>query len=189
MGRPKKNLEVEEIEKEAGLTTTAVVEPEKPVVTSKVYDEDDGYNIEIVEDPNAPADVFMIPKPDVGYEYRGIYFGKDENVSLRTGNMLYQGGGWQLCPKQHLLKIGYKESDIGPDGLLHRGDLVLARIPKHLYQKKMEEKRKKAVAPMDAIQRMIKKGDPTRGGSTVHPTMKGLQTKEQLGNNFGKDEE
>ena len=189
MGRPRKDKFVAGQETESS-SVTVVAENELPSVTipDEVFNEDDGYNIEIVDDENAPTDVFQIPTPDPKYEYRGIYH-KDENMSKRTNNMLHQGGGWQPCPREHLLKLGYRSNDIGPDGLLHRGDLVLARIPKELYQKKLEVKARKAAAPMSAVMRMIKKGDPGRAGINVHPTMRGLQTKEQLNANFGKDEE
>lgn len=185
MGRPRKNPEAEAIEQDAGLQTAI---QENPVVPDVVYEKDDGYNIEIVDDENAPMDVFQIPNPDADFEYRGIYYTKEDNLFKKTTNMLHQHGGWQLCPREHLLKIGYKQQEIGPDGLLHRGDLVLARIPKELYERKQEVKRKRAAAPMDAIMRTIKKGDPNRSGFNVHPSMKGLQTKEQLNANFGKEE-
>ena len=178
--------------KKSEIEAKTVVEDEMPAIAQdekaiEVFEKDDGYNIEIVDDENAPSDVFQIPAPDKAYEYRGIYY-KAENVSMKTSNMLHQSGGWQLCPREHLLKIGYKQQEIGPDGLLHRGDLVLARIPRELYERKQEVKRKKAMAPMDAIMRTIKKGDPDRSGFKPHPSMKGLQTKEQMGSNFGKED-
>lgn len=189
MGRPRRDEFIARQEPEvSGVATATENELPSVVIPDRVFDEDDGYNVEIVDDENAPTDVFQIPNPDPKYEYRGLYT-KDENMSKRTNNMLHQGGGWQPCPREHLLKLGYKLNDIGPDGLLHRGDLVLARIPRELYQRKLEVKAKKAAAPMSAVMRMIKKGDPGRAEINVHPTMKGLQTKEQLNANFGKDEE
>jgi hypothetical protein len=50
--------------------------------------------------------------------------------------MLFNGGGWQLANREHLLRIGIEEKFIAPDGLLRRGDLILAFMPKELYEEK-----------------------------------------------------
>ena len=94
--------------------------------------------------------------------------------------MLFQGGGWQLCPKEYLIEtLGFKEQDIAPNGLLIRGDIVLSRMPMDLWKEKEQDKIKKAKAPMQRIEKFLKKGDPSLAG-TGHPSMKGLQPAKDL---------
>jgi hypothetical protein len=100
---------------------------------------------------------------------------------LKSSNLLYEKGGWQVCPKQHLLKIGIPESKLSADGFYKMGDTILAFMPKNLYQLKEVEKDKRANEPMKQIRKMLKDGDPSVGGKDTHETMKGLQTGTQLG--------
>jgi hypothetical protein len=144
----------------------------------QVSDED--YTLEIVADYNANVDPFYLDKKDPTKEYRFLR-ADEKNLSIKTGNMLLQKGGWQICGRKHLEKIGIKPKDIAPDGVLRRGDTVLAFMPKDLFKKKEEYKAEKANAPVNAVQRMIKGGDQSHEvGRGIHSSMKGIQTKEAL---------
>lgn len=158
--------------------------PEPEMVDNKipgaVYEKsvDSEYKIEVIKDYHGNVDVFYLPKKDPRYEYSFLR-ADDKNLSMKTGNMLFQGGGWQLCDKPHLLRIGIEDRFISPDGLHRRGDLVLAFIPKHLFAEKRADKAKKALALESAVDSRIAGGSSEGGG--IHESMKGLQTQEQLG--------
>ncbi len=177
MGRKKHEEVLNEIEKESGLAGSAVATVEK--TEKKVNQFSDEYTLEIIDDFDPGADIFRIPKKDPNYEYRHLLF-TQENLSIKTGNLLYQKGGWQICTKAHLLRIGIQPSFISPDGFYHVGGMVLGFMPKELYLKKEAAKLKKSNARMEQINRKIKEGDPTVGGKEVHQTMKGIQTAEAL---------
>lgn len=159
--------------------STEVKEPLEKVSVKK-----DDYNVEIIRDYYGNVDPFYLSQKDPNFEYR---FLRDDsksggkNISIKTGNLLFQKGGWQICPRNHLLKIGIKERELSPDNLLRRGDTILAFIPKDLFKEKQQEKIKRANEPMNAIKRLVKKGDASIGGKDIHETMKGIQTKEKLG--------
>lgn len=146
----------------------------------EVNQEKDEYNLEVIVDYDGKVDPFFLEKKNPEYAYRFLR-AEHKNISIKTSNMLMQKGGWQICPRDHLLKIGIKERQISPDGFYRVGDQVLSFMPKDIYDKKEEYKRKKANEPVDAIQRMIKKGDPQTGGQDIHETMKGIQTQKDLG--------
>lgn len=156
------------------------IKQENTEVPKAVEDEKDVYTIEIIRDPDSKVDPFILSKKDPNYEYR---FLRDDfkNISLKTTNLLFQKGGWQICNKAHLQKLGLPERMISPDGLYRVGDTILARIPKKLYEEKFAFKKQQANAPINAIKRLVEKGDPQAGGvGNVHKSMKGFQTKEQL---------
>ena len=138
------------------------------------------YNLEIVRDYYGNVDPFYLSKKDPNYEYR---FLRDEhkNLSLKTGNLLLQKGGWQIVPREHLLKLGFKDKEISPDGMLRRGDQILAFMPIALYKEKEKFKVEKARNQMVQIDRKLKEGDSLTGGKEIHETMKGIQTKKALG--------
>lgn len=140
---------------------------------------DSEYNIEITRDYYGDVDPFYLSKKDPKYAYR---FLRDDqkNLSIKTGNLLFQKGGWQLCQREHLLKLGIKEREISPEGLLRRGDTILAFMPKELYDEKEKYKVEKANAPIKQIKRHLKEGDSSIGGKDIHDTMKGIQTAKQL---------
>ena len=140
----------------------------------------DEYTLEVIKDYDGKIDPFYLSAKDPDYEYR---FLRDDrkNLSMKTGNMLFQKGGWQIVPREHLPKIGVKDAFISPDGLYRVGDLILARMPKSLFLDKQKQKEKDAQAPMDAIKRVEKEGDPSVGGTDVHGSMKGIQTQKKLG--------
>lgn len=157
---------------------------EVPAQAKTGIDQDkDEYTLQIIDDESYRIDITHLEKQDPNYAYRWL---KDEhkNLTIKTSNALYQKGGWQLVPKKHVVeKLGISESEISPDGWYRRGDTILARMPKELFEKKEAYKFKKANAPMDAIQRMIKEGDSSVGRD-IHSTMKGIQTKEALKGNW-----
>ena len=154
------------------------------IVAPKAEVKADDYTIKIVEDFDGKVDPFTLSNKDPKYAYRFLR-AEDKNLSTKTGNLLYQKGGWQICQKEHLKKIGLKDEFItkndklSPDGLCRRGDTVLAFMPKELFEKKQAYKRKLANEKTDAVQRLISKGDPSVSG-IGHSNMKGLQTKEAL---------
>ena len=97
-----------------------------------------------------------------------------KNIATKTTNLLFAKGGWQVCPEKHLLGLGLKLHELSPDKHLRRGDLILAYMPKRLFQEKEIQRRKTANEPMDSVERKVTKGDPKRG----------LQTKKQLRGNW-----
>ena len=165
-GRPKKEVS----EKPSSLQAGLEVVPEKQ----------GEYNVEIIRDYYGNVDPFYLSKKDPDYAYR---FLRDEhkNLSIKTGNLLFQKGGWQICPREHLVRLGLKDSDISADGMLRRGDTILAFMPKKLHKEKDVYKQEQADAPMNAVKRMLEKGDPTVGGEEIHKTMRGIETGKQLG--------
>ena len=157
----------------------------KEVVAVKEVKAEDEYNIAIVADYDGKIDPFYISNKDPNYEYRFLY-SNQTNLSIKTNNMLLQKGGWQICSKEHCLRIGVKEEQIGSDGYYHAGDTVLAFMPKHLHEKKEKYKQTQANEPVDAVQRLLKEGDNSpdiSGASVGHESMKGIQTKKQMGLN------
>ena len=136
------------------------------------------YTIEVVKDFDGTVDVFYLSAKDPNFEYR---FLRDDpkNINIKTTNLLFQKGGWQICPKEHLLRVGLKDKDFAPDGLLRRGDQILAFMPKALFKEKEVQKLKDATEPIKAVKRLVEKGDPAAGAG-IHETMKGIQTKKQL---------
>lgn len=150
------------------------------VKKEKVKDSD--YNLEVIKDYYGKIDPFYLAKKNPEYMYRFLRDDK-KNLSMKTSNMLFSKGGWQICSKEHLVKIGIADRFIGPDGHYRVGDTVLAFMPKKLYDEKEEQKRLKANEPMDQIDSTIKHGDPTNPelAGTGHRNMKGLQTPDQMG--------
>lgn len=145
-----------------------------------VNQEADEYNLDVIVDYDGKIDPFFLEKKNPAYAYRFLR-AEHKNISIKTGNILMQKGGWQIVPRKHLLKtLEIKESQISPDGFYRVGDTVLAFMPMHLYEQKEKYKIKQANEPINAIERMIKKGDPSEGGKDIHKSMKGIQTQEGL---------
>lgn len=144
------------------------------------------YKVEIVRDFYGIADPFYLSQKNPNYVYR---FLRDDaksggkNISIKTSNLLFQKGGWQICPKEHLLSLGIKETELSADNLLRRGDTILAFMPKKLFDEKEAFKKKQAKGPIDAVRRVVAKGDSTLRG-VGHGNMQGLQTKEKLRGNW-----
>ena len=151
-------------------------------IPEKTTEKSGEYELEIVRDFHGQVDPFYLTKKDPNYAYR---FLRDDsktggkNLSIKTSNLLFQKGGWQLCPREHLVKIGL-EKEISPDGFLRRGDTILSFIPKKLFKEKEKYKMERAAAPMKSVKRLLKRGDARVGGREIHETMRGLQTKESL---------
>ena len=161
------------------MTDTKNIPSKDEQVVPKIPEKMSDYNIEIVRDFDGVVDPFYLSQKDPNYEYR---FLRDEhkNLSIKTTNILFQKGGWQICGKEHLMRLGLKEKELSPDGLMRRGDCILAFMPKKLYQEKQEFKVKEANAPMKAVKRLVEKGDHMAGAG-IHETMRGIQTKKELG--------
>jgi hypothetical protein len=177
-GRPAKTeatLEAQDVKKNDVKIKNVPAKTEATLEVSK-----DEYKIEVIKDYYGKIDVFNLSKKDPRFEYR---FLRDDfkNLSKKTNNLLFDGGGWELCQRDHLLKLGITERFIAPDGLYRVGDTILARMPKELYAEKIEVKRKRAAAPMSMVKRLVKEGDPDIGGKEIHESMKGIQTQKQLG--------
>ena len=126
----------------------------------------DEYNINVISDYDGKVDLLHLPNPDPKYAYR--YLRVDEkNMSIKTGNLLLKKGGWQVVGKDHLLRIGIDETLIAPDGAYRLGkDLILAFMPRELYEKKQEYKQKEANEPIDYYRKVYEKGDSGRGLQT-----------------------
>jgi hypothetical protein len=157
-----------------------VVEVQLPEGVISEAVEDGEYKATIIRDYYGSVDVTYLNKTDPRFHYRFLRFDQ-KRLSIATGNLLFSGGGWQLCSREHLLRMGIPDREIGVDGLLHRGDLVLAFIPKALHEEKLKMKEEKAKAPIEGINRLLKDGDSSVGGEGMHPSMKGIQTASKLG--------
>ena len=101
---------------------------------------------------------------------------------MKTGNLLFQGGGWKIVQKEQLVRLGVRPNDpgFGPDGLYRSGDTILAFIPKELYEEKMKYKQEMSAVPLNQVKRFIAEGDPSIGGKDVHESMHGIQTQKDL---------
>lgn len=141
---------------------------------------DSEYQIEVIRDYYGNVDPTYLSKKDPRYQYR---FLRDEhtNLTIKTSNLLLQKGGWQLCDRIHLKRLGIKEREISPDGFLRRGGLILAFMPVELFKDKEKYKTDQANARMKDVERLLKKGDPSVGGKGMHDSMKGIQTAKDLG--------
>ncbi len=150
------------------------VEKPKQVTPEKTTEKKEEYTVEIVRDFYGKVDPFYLTKKDPNYAYRFLRDDRKsggKNISIKTGNLLFDKGGWQLCPKTHLLGLGIKESELTTEGFLRRGDTILAFMPKKLHDEKLAHKQKVANETIDAVKRKVEGGDPTEG----------LLTKKQLG--------
>lgn len=188
MSTLKKRQEQEkEIENELAATPSSkvpepgelAVEEALPKGVTKIKPVNPEYNLEVIVDYYGNIDITHIERKDPRYSYRWL---RDDlkNLSLSTGNVLLQNGGWKLVERSHAERIGITDKFVSPDGLVRRGDLVLAFMPKELYQLKMDHEKRKAEAPMEAVVKRVREGDPGLGGG-LHHSMPGVQTGKQLG--------
>jgi len=171
-----------EIKSEVKLETKSVEQVDVHKQNLKnLGDGKDEYNVRIIRDYYGAVDIFYLENKDPNYAYRFIR-DNAKNISEKTTNLLHMKGGWQLVPREHLVNVLKLDPtrDVSPDGLCRRGDQILARMPKELFDEKEEIKRKRAQDPVDAVERKMKKGDPNVGGSEIHESMKGIQTQEDL---------
>lgn len=173
-----------EIEQSMGGTIKEPVEPQVVTIPLPKGAEveapaiDSEYKIEVIKDWHGNIDPFYLAKKDPRYEYRFLR-ADDKNLSQATSNMLFQGGGWQLCDKVHCLRIGIQERFIDANGQYRVGDLLLAFIPKHLFEEKRKKDYENANAPIKAIEKRMKEGFDLDG--EIHESMKGIQTEKRLG--------
>lgn len=171
-----------EPEKEPPVVQETVAEkPQEnnPVVLKTTAVKHAEYTAEIVQDFYGHVDPFYLEKRDPDFEYR---FLRDDskNITLKTGNLLFQKGGWQVCPKDHLVRLGISDRELSADGFLRRGDTVLAFMPKSLSEKKMAFKKEQATLPMNNIERVMNEGDKSLAG-LGNQNMRGIETGKQLG--------
>ena len=174
MGRPKKDTDLDVMGKELA------VEGQVNVATLAKNEFPDEYTLDVIADYDPSADIFRIPNKDPRYAYRFLRT-EEKNISIKTGALLYQKGGWQITPKAHLLRIGIKESFISADGSYRIGEHVLAFMPKELFDKKEAAKTNKTKMRTKQIERLLKDGDPSIGGKDMHSSMKGILPGHKLG--------
>jgi len=185
-GYPKKQVETlsneeaqEVIDKgDAVIPEEAIIKEETGNLEKKDYNEDSAeYKMNVIEDYYGAIDTLHLDREDPKYKYR--YLNSNEtNLAIKTSNVLADKGGWQLCPRKHLIEnLGIDPRRISPDGLYRAGsDLILAFMPKELYQKKVAIKDKRAAERMGGIDQRLKDGDPS-----TEAKHGGLKTARQLG--------
>jgi len=176
MGRPKKEVPVD-INETATEKTPVAVEPN-----------DEEYNINIISDYYGAVDPFYLSDKDPRYVYRFLR-ADDKNLSIKTSNLLHEKGGWQVVGSGHAKRLGIadeyikKDDKLGPDGAYRVGDTILAFMPKELYAKKEKVKQEKANAPLKAVDRLLKEGDPS-AGKGIHNSLEGLKPEKELQGNW-----
>jgi len=141
---------------------------------------EDVYDAKIIVDYDGAVDVTYLEKKDPAYAYRYLNINSD-NLAIKTSNLLYSGGGWQIVPRDHALKVlGLRIEQLAPDGTYRIGkDLILSRMPKELFEKKMNHKTDKANKKMDGIDEKLA-GEDTSLKGYGGKTMSGIQHKKNL---------
>lgn len=147
-----------EMKDEVGVVGTVAISKQPPAAVLGSNEFGDEYTMQVIADNEAGADIFRIPNKDPNFEYRFLSDRK-ENLSVKTSNLLYLKGGWQICPLKHLERIGIKKETLNPDGSYRVGELVLAFMPKQLFEKKAQEDRRKANSAMAGVKRLVEEGD------------------------------
>jgi len=142
---------------------------------------EDAYDLQVILDYDGKIDVTYLEKKDPAYAYHYLNT-RPENLAKKTSNLLFQGGGWQIVPREHCLnKLGIKPEQLAADGSYRVGvDLVLARMPRELNEKLKAYKNKEAQAPMKAVNRMLDKGTKDLKGYG-HESIRGIETAHDLG--------
>lgn len=202
MGRPKKvpedivpsalDLLNKSIKEQSPVSATVTATAEKPKEETPVEFKEGGgrvekgeYSARITTDYYGMVDPFYLSWKDPEFAYRWL---RDDpaNLAEKTGDILAQKGGWQICGRDHIERasrvadVNMKDK-LSKDGHLRTGSHILAFMPKELYEKKMAYKKEQAGRKPKAVQRMLKHGDQALAG-VGHRDMKGIQTKEQFGN-------
>lgn len=164
MGRPKKNLEA--IDKEMNASISVEENTQKPQVGEVSISKEppaaavgsnefgDEYTMEVIADNEPGADQFRIQNKDPKFEYRFLRDDK-ANMGVKTSNLLYLKGGWQVCPTSHLLRLGIKKEMLQPDGSYKVGELILAFMPKQLFNKKMKKDKEKREMAAKDVQNLV----------------------------------
>jgi len=153
-------------------------------VPSHLIQTKDEYNVEIIMDFDGKIDPFFLEHKDPKYKYRFLNE-EGKNIAMKTSNLLFQKGGWQIVPRDHLVNVlKIPENLIHKDGVYRVGsEMVLARMPVELYEKKEEYKRKEVEDRTNRIKKLAEEGDSSLAG-IGHENMKGLQPKNKLGDNW-----
>lgn len=149
----KKKDMLKEIDKEAGVGTIEI-QAEAPVKVEGSNEFGNEYTMEVLMDNEEGSDIFRIPNKDPKFAYRFLSDRK-ENISVKTSNLLLNKGGWQICPMKHLERIGIKKEVLHPDGSYRVGELILAFMPKELFDKKVAEDRRKSSSAEAGVQRLV----------------------------------
>lgn len=154
---------------------------EVPVETSTAHEFGEEYTMQVIADNEPGADQFRIPNKDPKYAYR---FLRDDkiNMSVKTSNLLYSKGGWQVCSTEHLMRIGIRKDSLQPDGSYKVGELILAFMPKSLFDKKMKKDKEISQRAMDGVQSLVD-GNSRVNVQGVHGISTGSVKKGPL--NFG----
>ena len=134
-------------------------------------------DVEIEQDFYA-IDILALDNKDPEYAYRWLN-DKASNINVKTSNDPIQGG-WKICDETDLkrLKLDNKAGQAA-DGLIRRGTLILAKMPKAKWEKKVAYKTFRAKKQLAETKELLDHGDPSAGAGT-HPSLKGLQTQKQL---------
>jgi hypothetical protein len=186
MGRPRK-IKEQEIEQEMNSNVAVLDKPkdgeitiakEVPKEVKTSHEFGDEYTLEVVSDNEPGADIMRIPNKDPNFEYRFLRDTK-ENMSIKTSNLLLMKGGWQICPVSHLVRIGIKKDLLHPDGSYRVGELILAFMPKKLFEKKSLKDRERADSAMSGVQRLVD-GETRINVPGVHGISKGKLKKGPL---------
>ena len=122
--------------------------------------EENKLNIELLSDFYAVDRLFVEGK-DPNYAYRWV---RDHNIniSIKTSNDPFLGF-WKICQPEDLDRMNISKDLRSADGLLRRGDLILAQQPKEVYEKKETYRKKRAQAPVTQAIENLTKGDPSKG--------------------------
>ena len=114
-------------------------------------------------------DRLYVERKDPNYVYRWL---RDQNIniSLKTSNDP-QIGFWKICQPEDLDEMKVDPKLRSADGLLRRGDLILARMPRPVYERKTEIRTERTKALEASVSQTLREGIPE----------KGIQTKKQLG--------
>lgn len=151
----------------------------KDEIPSHLIQTKDEYSVEVIKDFDGKVDPFFIEKKDPNYAYRFLS-ATDKNLSIKTGNLLYQKGGWQIVPRDHLLNVlKLDKRFINKEGVYRVGDTILARMPKKLHEEKAAYKKKMTDEKTNRIKRVMEEGDPSMAG-VGNENMKGFQTQDKL---------
>lgn len=161
MARRKKDLE--NIDKEMQSQVSVVetlkdgevsIDPKTPKGVLSAHEFGDEYTMEVIADNEPGADQFRIPNKDPKFEYRYLRDDKT-NMGVKTSNLLYMKGGWQIVPTSHLMKIGFKKENLQPDGSYKVGELILAFMPKKYFDMKMLKDKKTRDEAMSDVQSLM----------------------------------
>ncbi|MBM4240579.1 MAG: hypothetical protein FJ150_02740 [Euryarchaeota archaeon] len=153
---------------------------QKIILETKQQAIDEWPDISVIKDWTV-NDPLRLSAKDPEFEYRWL---RDDhkNISIKTSN--YIGGLWRIVPKEHIDALE-KRFNIklyrAPDGLIRYGDLILGYIPKKIYEQKQKIKAERTRKPIEDVDKTLKEGIDLKELQGIHPTLKGIQTKEQLG--------